>query len=103
MQVGRFIKRLINPEPEEKGDAKMRIRRHWWMFLFMLAYRWIVFWFRFGGFLAVMTESKEWRVSNPVTETKQGLQRVSTLTLTFLTQSSLPRLAALVGGVLRTK
>lgn len=86
-----------------EGTAKARIRRHWWMFLFMPAYRWTTFWFRFGGFLAVMMENKEWRVSDPVTETKQGVQRVSTLTLTFLTQSFLPRLAALVGGVLRTK
>jgi hypothetical protein len=50
-----------------------------------------------------MMEAKEWRASDPITETKEGLQRVSTLTLTFLTQSFLPRLAALVGGVLRTK
>ncbi|NQW20674.1 MAG: glycosyltransferase [Chloroflexi bacterium] len=86
-----------------EGSAKARIRRHWWMFLFMPAYRWTIFWFRFGGFLAVMMENKEWRASDPITETKQGIQRVSTLTLTFLTQSFLPRLAAIVGGVLRTK
>ena len=69
----------------------------------MPAYRWSIFWFRLGGFIAVMMEAKEWRASDPITETKEGLQRVSTLTLTFLTQSFLPRLAALVGGVLRTK
>ena len=86
-----------------EGSAKSRIRRHWWMFLFMPAYRWLTFWFRFGGFLAVMMEAKEWRVNDPITETKQGMLRVSALTLTFLTQSFLPRLAALVGGVFRTR
>ena len=86
-----------------EGEAKVRIRKHWWMFIFMPAYRWTIFWFRFGGFLAVMMEAKEWRVSDPLTETKMGAQRVATLTLTFLTQSFLPRLAAIVGGVLRSR
>jgi len=86
-----------------EGEAKVRIRKHWWMFIFMPAYRWTIFWFRFGGFLAVMMEAKEWRVSDPLTETKMGAQRVVTLTLTFLTQSFLPRLAAIVGGVLRSR
>ena len=86
-----------------EGDAKARIRKHWWMFLFMPAYRWTLFWFRFGGFLAVMMENKEWRSNDPLTETRESIKRASTVTMPFLTQSFLPRLAALVGGVLRTK
>ncbi|MEX0762941.1 MAG: glycosyltransferase [Dehalococcoidia bacterium] len=86
-----------------EGEAKSRIRQHWWMVLFMPAFRWTTFWFRFGGFLAVMMEPKEWRVRDPVTETRVGVRKVGVATLTFLTQSFLPRLAALFGIVIRTR
>ena len=84
-----------------EGDARARIRRHWWMFLFLPAFRWTLFWFRFGGFLSVLMESKSWRVEDPVTETRESLNRMSTAMLTFITRSFLPRVAALFGGMLR--
>ena len=86
-----------------EGDAKARIRRHWWMFLFTPAYRWTTFWFRFGGFLSVLMESKTWRVDDPVTETRQSLNRMSTAMLTFVTRSLLPRVTALFSGLVRPR
>ena len=83
------------------GEARARIRGDWWMFLFMPLYRWMTFWFRFGGFLAVMMEDKQWRARDPITETRDGLQRVTTVAMTFLTQSFLPRLASILSGVTR--
>ncbi|MCH8103246.1 MAG: hypothetical protein IIB28_08860 [Chloroflexi bacterium] len=69
----------------------------------MPAYRWTTFWFRFGGFLTVMTEGKSWRVRDPWTESALGVQRVGTTTLTFLTQSFLPRISAVLSGIMRTR
>jgi len=86
-----------------EGDAKARIRRHWWMFAFTPAYRWTTFWFRFGGFLSVLMESKTWRVDDPLTETREGLSRMSTAMLTFVTRSLLPRVTALFGGIVRPR
>jgi len=86
-----------------EGDAKARIRRHWWMFAFTPAYRWTTFWFRFGGFLSVLMESKTWRVDDPLTETREGLNRLGTAMLTFVTRSLLPRVSALFGGLLRPR
>ena len=84
-----------------EGDARKRIRHHWWMLAFMPAYRWITFWFRFGGFLAVVMEPKQWRVRDPISQTREGLQRVSAATLTFLTGTFIPRIAALFGVTFR--
>ena len=82
---------------------RRRIRRIWWLFTFLPAFRWTLFWFRFGGFLEVLTESKSWRVRDPWTESALGVQRVGTTTLTFLTQSFLPRITSILGGILRTR
>jgi putative glycosyltransferase (exosortase G-associated) len=86
-----------------EGDQRRRILRHWWMVLFTPAYRWMTFWFRFGGFLAVMMEPKQWRVRDPLTQTREGLQRVSAATLTFLTGTFIPRIAALFGLTVRPR
>jgi putative glycosyltransferase (exosortase G-associated) len=84
-----------------EGQAKRRIRRDWWMFTVMPAYRWMTFWFRIGGFLAVLMEPKQWRVADPLTQTRAGALKVATATLAFLTGTFLPRIAALLGAVLR--
>jgi hypothetical protein len=39
----------------------------------MPVYRFILFWFRFGGFLSVLMEPAEWRVKDPYTQIKEGL------------------------------
>jgi cellulose synthase/poly-beta-1,6-N-acetylglucosamine synthase-like glycosyltransferase len=86
-----------------EGEAKNRIRRDWWMILFTPGFKWMTFWFRFAGFLSVMMEPKQWRVRDPITETREGLQRVSTATLTFLTQTLPQRVGAIISGVVRTR
>ncbi len=86
-----------------EGESRARIRRHWWMFVFMPAYRWMTFWFRVGGFLAVLMEPKQWRVRDPLTETRQGLTRVAAGALTLVTNSFLPRVIAVLSSVLRIR
>jgi hypothetical protein len=86
-----------------EGEAKARLRRLWWMPLFMPAYRWLVFWFRFSGFLSVLKDPKQWRTRDPITESFYGARHLATMMMTFLTQSFLPRLAALIGGVVRLR
>jgi len=60
-----------------EGMPRRRIRDHWWVFIFMPAYRMGLFWFRFGGFVNVFMEPAEWRVKDPWTMTKEGLARTS--------------------------
>jgi putative glycosyltransferase (exosortase G-associated) len=86
-----------------EGEARSRIRRLWWLAAFMPAYRWIVFWFRFSGFLSVLKDPKQWRSRDPLTETYYGARHLGTLLVTFMTQSFLPRLAALLGSVVRLR
>ena len=44
-----------------EGVARGRLRRLWWIPVFMPLYRWLTFWFRFSGFLSVLQEPKQWR------------------------------------------
>ncbi len=83
--------------------VRRRLRSSWWLFMFMPAFRWMTFWFRFGGFLSVMMDTQSWRVLDPVTETKFAVQRVGTATLTFMTQTFIPRIAAVLSGIARTR
>ena len=82
---------------------RRRIKKHWWVVTVLPAFRWTTFWFRFGGFLEVMTESKSWRVRDPWTESALGLQRIGTTTLTFVTQTFPSRIAAILSGIVRTR
>ena len=45
--------------------ARQRLRRHWWIIAVTPAYRFILFWFRFGGFLTVLTEPAQWHTESP--------------------------------------
>lgn len=85
------------------GEARYRLKRLWWLPIFMPAYRWITFWFRIGGFMSVLRDEKQWKVRDPLSETADSIRRTGMLVVTFLTQSFLPRLAALLGGALRSK
>lgn len=58
------------------NGPKQRVARNWWLFAVMPAFRYTVFWFRFGGFLSVLMEPAEWRVKDPVTEVRMGLSRL---------------------------
>ncbi len=84
-----------------EGEARSRLVRLWWMPAFMPLYRWLTFWFRFSGFLSVLKEPKQWQAKDPLSETYQGIRRMGALALTFLTDSFMPRLAAIIGGVIR--
>lgn len=53
--------------------VRKRILRDWWGPIIMPVYRFILFWFRFGGFLSVLMEPAEWRVKDPYMQIKEGL------------------------------
>ncbi|MBI4304758.1 MAG: glycosyltransferase [Chloroflexi bacterium] len=82
------------------ATSRRRLRRDWWLFLFMPAFRWTVFWFRFAGFLTALTEAQEWRARAPWLEARDGVARLSASTVMFFTQS-LPRAAALLAGIVK--
>ncbi len=46
-------------------DGRRRLARHWWIFAVTPAYRFMLFWFRFGGFLTVMKEPPQWHTPAP--------------------------------------
>ncbi|MCL5958150.1 MAG: putative glycosyltransferase, exosortase G system-associated [Chloroflexi bacterium] len=54
-------------------DVKRRVREKWYLWVFLPAYRFALFWFRFGGFLNVLTDEAQWRVTDPWQETRAGL------------------------------
>lgn len=86
-----------------EGEAKRRLRGLWWMPLFMPSYRWLVFWFRFSGFLSVLKDEKQWRTDDPITETFTSVRHAGMLVMTFLTQSFMPKLTAVIGVVMRSR
>ena len=53
--------------------VRERIHRQWWIFFMMPGYRFMLFWFRFGGFVSVFTEPAVWRTTPPWSDTRQGL------------------------------
>ncbi len=57
-------------------EARRRLRRSWWLFLATPVYRFVVFWFRLAGFLAAQAEPPSWRVVDPLTATRAGLERI---------------------------
>jgi putative glycosyltransferase (exosortase G-associated) len=57
-------------------EARLRLRRSWWLFLATPLYRFVVYWFRLAGFLAAQAEPPSWRVTDPVTATRAGLAEI---------------------------
>lgn len=55
--------------------AKKRIRNTWWLFTLMPSYRFLLFWFRFGGFVSAMNEPSQWKTASPwsMAKTHAGL------------------------------
>ncbi len=84
-----------------EGEPRQRLKSLWWIPIFMPLYRWTTFWFRFSGFLSALKDEKQWLARDPLSESYESVRRMSTLALTFLTQSFMPKLAALIGGVIR--
>ena len=59
-------------------EARSRLRKCWWLFTVLPMYRFILFWFRLGGFLAVLNEPPQWRTSPPWQEAaKHGSRLIS--------------------------
>ncbi len=86
-----------------EGEPRKRLRSLWWIPVFMPLYRWITFWFRFSGFLSVLKEPKQWQARDPLSESYDSLRRLAVVAVTFLTESFMPKLAAIIGGVVRLR
>ncbi len=84
-----------------EGEPRRRLLSLWWIPVFMPLYRWTTFWFRFSGFLSALREPKQWQVRDPLSESYDSLRRMAVVALTFLTESFMPKLAAIIGGVVR--
>ena len=82
-------------------DARTRIRKHWWIFTILPAFRWTTFWFRFAGFLTALQEPPEWRAQDPVQQTIQGLQQVKTTSIVILTHLSKLHLRLMMVEIIR--
>lgn len=60
-----------------KGSApeyQKELQKIWWIVLFMPLYRFLVYWFRLAGIIAVLTEDKSWKTRNPVWELQSIFQ-----------------------------
>jgi putative glycosyltransferase (exosortase G-associated) len=53
-----------------------RLRAHGWIVALMPAYRFLIFIFRLAGSLIALAEPAEWRVADPVTETRRAGQKL---------------------------
>jgi hypothetical protein len=54
-------------------DIRKRVLANWFYIPLMPVYRITVFFFRFSGFLHVITEPRTWRVADPVAQVRAGL------------------------------
>lgn len=60
-----------------KGSAKEEqkdLQKVWWIIPFMPIYRYMTYWFRLGGIIAVLTEERSWKSQNPVLQLRSILQ-----------------------------
>jgi len=59
------------------GDVEReRLRANWWIVPLLPAYRFLIFVFRLAGSLVALAEPAEWRVVDPVTETRRASQKL---------------------------
>jgi len=54
-------------------STRARLRQNVWALPFMPAYRMLVFWFRISGFLHAVAEPGQWRVKDPLSQSRSGL------------------------------
>ncbi len=54
-------------------EVKARVRKDWYLFVVMPAYRFVLFWFRLGGFLNVLTDEAQWQVTSPWEDAARAL------------------------------
>jgi poly-beta-1,6-N-acetyl-D-glucosamine synthase len=57
-------------------DSRKRLKNVLWIIPTLPAYRMVIFWFRFSGFLHVMAEPGQWKVEDPVTQVKNGVSQL---------------------------
>lgn len=60
-----------------KGSApeyRKELKKILWIILFMPIYRYLIYWFRLAGIIAVLTEDKSWKTQNPLLELQSILQ-----------------------------
>ena len=69
------------------NGVRKRFRKNWWLFIVMPLYRFVLFWFRFGGFLSVLTEPADWKVKDPITQVREGLRKLKNGVLLQLKRS----------------
>ena len=65
------------------------------------AFRYVTFWFRFGGFLEVLMEPPAWRVRNPWVQTADALLQVKVGVVAVITQMSHSRLVSVLVQLFR--
>ena len=54
-------------------DYREELKKVWWVVFFLPFFRYFSYWFRLGGIILSVTETKNWRVENPVRQTRRSL------------------------------
>jgi putative glycosyltransferase (exosortase G-associated) len=49
------------------------LKKIWWIVFFMPLFRYLTYWFRLAGMILALTETKSWKVDNPVQQTVDGI------------------------------
>jgi cellulose synthase/poly-beta-1,6-N-acetylglucosamine synthase-like glycosyltransferase len=57
-----------------KEDTRQRIERAGWVLFLLPLYRFVVYYFRFSGFLIALTEDQQWTVSGSMTRISERLE-----------------------------
>jgi len=81
--------------------SRKRLKNVWWVFMVLPAFRYVTFWFRFGGFLEVLMEPPAWRVRNPWMQTADALLQVKVGVVAVITQMSHSRLVSVLVQLFR--
>lgn len=58
-----------------KDNYRTKLKKIWWIVFLLPFYRYLSYWFRLAGIVQGVTESKSWRVENPVKQTVNAIQR----------------------------
>ncbi len=66
------------------ASARARLRDNVWILPLMPAYRMLIFWFRVSGFLHAIAEPGEWRVKDPLTQSRSGAADLISRAANFL-------------------
>lgn len=65
---------------EVHDDYQSELKKIWWIALLLPIFRFLIFWFRMGGIILAVTETKTWRVENPVSQLRSVLAGYSRIT-----------------------